>query len=156
MKERITTIFSFIGIAVLIGIAAYVTMPTASITNADGPKVTIYKSPNCGCCVKHSAYLKQNGFDVDIKVTEDMDTIKQKYGIPYDKQSCHTTVMGDYFVEGHVPVEAFRKLLEEKPDIDGIGLPEMPSGSPGMPGPKLESFEIYQLKNGKSEPYINL
>ena len=150
------TILTAIGIAIVIGVAAYAVLPSADITSVSGPKVTIYKSPNCGCCVKHSAYLKQNGFDVDIKITDDMNAIKEKYGIPFDKQSCHTTVMGDYFVEGHVPVEAFNKLLKEKPNIDGISLPEMPSGSPGMPGPKLEPFEIYQLKDGQAQPYISI
>jgi len=48
------------------------------------------------------------------------------------------------------------KLLEEKPNIDGIALPEMPSGSPGMPGKKLELFRIYGLKDGKSSDYMNL
>ncbi len=39
-----------------------------------------------------------------------------------------------YFIEGHVPIEAIEKLLTEKPEIDGIALPQMPSGSPGMSG----------------------
>lgn len=156
MKKRTLTILISIAIAVVLGVAAYATPPSANITGASGPKVTIYKSPNCGCCVKHSAYLKQNDYEVNIEVISDMDTIKEKYNIPLDMQSCHTAIIGDYFVEGHVPVEAFQKLLEEKPNIDGIALPEMPSGSPGMPGPKLGPFEIYQLKDGQANPYINL
>lgn len=156
MKDRTITILASVGFVLMIGITAYAALPSADITSANGPKVTIYKSPNCGCCVRHGAYLKANGFDVDVEVIDDMSGIKDKYGIPQNMQSCHTTVMGDYFVEGHVPVEAFRKLLEEQPDIDGIALPEMPSGSPGMPGPKLELFEIFRLKNRQAEPYITL
>jgi hypothetical protein len=30
-----------------------------------------------------------------------------------------------YFIEGHIPIEAINKLLTEKPEIDGIALPEM-------------------------------
>ena len=51
-------------------------------------------------------------------------------------QSCHTTIMGKYFIEGHVPLQAVNKLLKEQPDIDGIALPGMPIGTPGMPGEK--------------------
>ena len=71
-------------------------------------------------------------------------------------ESCHTAIFGDYFVEGHVPIEAVNKLLEEKPDIDGIALPEMPSGSPGMPGPKLEPFKIYSIKDGQASEFLSL
>jgi len=37
-------------------------------------------------------------------------------------------------------IEAIKKLLEERPGIDSIALPGMPSGSPGMPGPKRARF----------------
>jgi hypothetical protein len=60
-------------------------------------------------------------------------------------ESCHTVEIENYFVEGHVPIEAIQKLLNEKPDINGIALPGMPSGSPGMPGLKMEKFKIHQI-----------
>jgi hypothetical protein len=152
MKKRTLLILSAIVISLAIGIGAYASLPKEE-KNENGIEVTVFKSPNCGCCVQHSAYLEDNGFKVNI---DDMQDIKRKFNIPYDMQSCHTAVVGDYFVEGHVPVEAIRKLLEEKPDIDGITLPEMPSGSPGMPGPKLGPFEVYQLKDGQAEPFTTL
>ena len=62
--------------------------------------------------------------------------------------SCHTVALENYVVEGHIPVEAINKLLTEKPNISGIALPGMPSGSPGMPGPKKETFKIFSLKEG--------
>lgn len=123
---------------------------------ADSMEVTMYKSPNCGCCVQHKAYLEENGFKVKVEMTEDMEAIKEKYNIPREMQSCHTIAMGDYFVEGHMPIEAIQKLMSEKPDIDGIALPGMPSGSPGMPGPKTGPFRIYQLADNEQTVYINL
>lgn len=119
-------------------------------------KVIVYKSESCGCCVQHSAYLRGEGFDVEIVIEDDMSAIKDKYNIPKEMLSCHTAIFGEYFVEGHVPIEAINKLLEEQPEIDGIALPEMPSGSPGMPGPKLEPFVIYQLIDGDYSVYINI
>lgn len=119
-------------------------------------KVTIYKSPLCGCCVEHGAYLEKQDFDVEMVKIDNMDSIKRKYKISSEMQSCHTAVIGDYFVEGHVPVEAINKLLKEKPAIDGIALPEMPAGSPGMPGIKTEPFVIYAIKNGEASEFMTL
>jgi len=73
-----------------------------------------------------------------------MDAIKDEQGIPQDMLSCHTTIIGGYVVEGHVPLEAVEKLLVEKPDIRGIAMPGMPSGSPGMPGLK-STFSVHSL-----------
>lgn len=117
---------------------------------------TVYKSPTCGCCGEYISYLKKQGFEVAMENKSDMKPIKKLYGIPQDMQSCHTTVMGDYVVEGHVPIEAIQKLLKEKPEIDGIALPGMPQGSPGMPGIKQGKFEIFGLKGGESKEFMSL
>ena len=118
--------------------------------------IIIYKSPNCGCCVGHASYLTGQGYKVEKIETEDIDSIKEKYNIPREYQSCHTTIIGDYFVEGHVPAEAIIKLLEEKPEIDGIALPDMPAGSPGMPGIKAGEFVIYSLTGGESQEFMRI
>lgn len=117
---------------------------------------TVYKSPTCGCCGEYISYLKDQGFEVKMENKTDMNSIKVQYGIPENMQSCHTTVMGDYIIEGHVPIEAIRKLVTEKPDIDGIALPGMPQGSPGMPGTKEGEFEIFGLIGGASEGFMSL
>ncbi len=83
-----------------------------------------------------------------------MTSIKQEYQIPQDMISCHTAVIEDYFVEGHVPVKAIEEMLEEKPAINGIALPGMPPGSPGMPGEKTESFKIYALLDGAKSEFM--
>jgi len=111
----------------------------------DKPKATVFYSPTCDCCREYIPYLKRQGFSVEAKPTRDMLSIKEQYQIPSEIESCHTTIIGDYFIEGHMPIEAIRKLLEEKPDILGIGLAGMPQGSPGMGGVKKEAFEIYGL-----------
>ncbi len=85
-----------------------------------------------------------------------MSSIKEKYQIPQNMESCHTAVIADYFVEGHVPIEAIEELLKEKLDIDGIALPGMPSGSPGMPGQKIEAFKIYALSDGMASEFMTI
>jgi hypothetical protein len=127
-----------------------------SVENNNDIAANIYKSASCACCLGHAGYLRGKGFSVETIVENDMDSIKKRYSIPYDMQSCHTTEIEGYFVEGHVPIEAINKLLSEKPDIDGITLPDMPAGSPGMPGLKKEEFIIYSLKDGQEEEFMRI
>lgn len=119
-------------------------------------KMTIYKSPNCGCCDGYADEMKRQGFDVTVVPEYDMRAIKEKFGVPANKQSCHTAIVGKYFIEGHVPVEAVKKLLREKPAIDGIGLPGMPTGTPGMPGQKRAPYKVYQSVNGKTSSFMTI
>jgi hypothetical protein len=106
-------------------------------------EATLYRDPNCGCCGEHARYLRQHGYTVRIVPQTDINAIKRQYGVPERLASCHTTLIGDYVVEGHVPITAIRKLMKQRPDITGIALPGMPIGSPGMPGPKEGVFMIY-------------
>ena len=133
----------------IVGFMVYQTVPTAQ-QNAAANKggalaATIYKSPTCGCCGVYASYMEKEGYDVLIRNREGMNFIKQELGVPYDLESCHTMEVGGYVVEGHVPEEAVQKLLTEKPDIKGIGMAGMPSGSPGMPEPKTGDFVIYEI-----------
>lgn len=105
----------------------------------------MYKTPTCGCCQVYGQYLKREDVDVTVIDVEDIAQIKEQHGIPRNLESCHTTMIGGYVVEGHIPMEIIEKLLAEKPEIKGIALPGMPSGSPGMPGPKTEEWTIYAL-----------
>jgi len=118
--------------------------------------VEVFKTPSCGCCYGYVLFLKKEKFKVKQTDMRSLHTIKQKYNIPVEMQSCHTTIMGKYFIEGHVPFEAVNKLLKEQPDIDGIALPGMPIGTPGMPGDKDEPYVIYQLKDGKSSVFMTI
>jgi hypothetical protein len=123
---------------------------TSKLAVADfgaGQTVTLHKSPNCGCCTGHAAALEAAGFAVTIKETADLAAIKDQYAIPSEGESCHTSIIGDYVVEGHVPLEAIEVLLAEQPDIAGIGLAGMPIGTPGMPGAKTAPYEVYQLSD---------
>ncbi len=112
--------------------------------------VTVLKEESCGCCGKYVQYLRENGLSVTVNEITDMIPIKEQYGIPTAMRSCHTTLVDGYVVEGHVPLEAIAKLLAEKPNINGIALPGMPSGSPGMSGQKEGALIIYAIDNDSS------
>lgn len=112
---------------------------------------SLYKAPNCLCCLEYTKYLEKNaGASIDIVEVSDLAKTKEKYNVPRNVESCHTMDIGEYYVEGHVPREAIGKLAEETPDIAGIALPGMPRGSPGMPGEKSKDFVIYAVKTDGS------
>ena len=135
----------------------YVTDKKDALANINTKQVVeVFKTPSCGCCYGYVLFLEKEKFKVKQTDMRSLHTIKQKYNIPLEMQSCHTTIMGKYFIEGHVPFEAVNKLLKEQPDIDGIALPGMPIGTPGMPGDKDEPFVIYQLKDGKSSVFMTI
>jgi len=125
-------------------------------TNKNKLNVEVFKTPSCGCCYGYVLFLEKEKFNVKQTDMRSLHSIKQKYNIPLEMQSCHTTIIGKYFIEGHVPLEAVNKLLKEQPDIDGIALPGMPIGTPGMPGKKEEPFVVYQLIDGKFSIFMTI
>ena len=162
MKNSKTVI---IGLVVVVGLAIMIFgegingdgVQTSTINDLlGGEKVVMYKSPTCGCCGVYSSYLKGKGVAVDIQDVADLNVIKEEFNITPSLQSCHTMKVGGYIVEGHIPLEAIEKLLTEKPDIRGIAMPGMPSGSPGMPGPKAAPFIVYVLGGAEGEIYTTI
>lgn len=79
-------------------------------------------------------HLRDNGATVETADDPDRAAYRASLGIPEAAASCHTAVVGDYAVEGHVPAVAIRRLLDDRPDATGLALPGMPSDSPGMGG----------------------
>jgi len=118
---------------------------------AESIHAVLYKNPQCSCCEGYAAYLRENGFVVDVKPTNDLAEISQKAGVPEKLQGCHAMFVDRYVVDGHVPVNVVRKLLSERPAIAGLTLPGMPTGSPGMVGEKTQPFVVYaDTKDGKA------
>jgi hypothetical protein len=130
-------------------VAALACLPLPAI--AAPVRAKLYKNPQCGCCEGYAAYLRENGFEVDVEATNDLAEISQNAGVPEKLQGCHSMFVGGYVVDGHVPVKVVRKLLSERPPIAGITLPGMPMGSPGMVGQKTQPFVVYAVtKDGKA------
>ena len=88
-------------------------------------------------------HLKKNNFNVKDIVTDDVQAIKNKYGVSEAMASCHTAIVDGYVIEGHVPANDIMKLLKTKPKIVGIAVPGMPSGAPGMEmGGRKDSYNV--------------
>jgi hypothetical protein len=121
---------------------------TRSGPSAVSMSMTVYRSPDCGCCHLWADIARRDGWNVASADKLDMTVFKAEVGVPLEVASCHTTLVGGYFVEGHVPLAAVERLLVERPDIDGIALPGMPAGSPGMAGMQGAPFEVLAVTDG--------
>lgn len=125
MKRR-TFVFS--------GAALALTRPAFADANL---VLNVLKSPTCGCCTAWVEHIRQAGFVVDVQDVDQnaLYAVKDRLQITPELAGCHTAVMGDYFIEGHVPASDIARLLAERPGARGLTVPGMPMSSPGMGGP---------------------
>ncbi|MEM1945351.1 MAG: DUF411 domain-containing protein [Nitrososphaerota archaeon] len=108
----------------------------------------VHRSPACSCCGQYEDYLRASGVIVRSVEMSEIVSFKDRLGIPREMWSCHTSIVEGYYVEGHVPLEAVEKLLDERPAIRGIALPSMPSGSPGMGGVRDKPLKVFSIDGG--------
>ena len=79
---------------------------------------------------------------------------RRKHGIPEQLGSCHTSVVGGYAIEGHVPAREVARLLRERPKARGLAVAGMPAGSPGMDSARREPFDVMLvLADGSQKLY---
>ena len=118
---------------------------TEATAQAEWPIVLVHKTPTCGCCGAWVEHIEAAGFPVSVVESSEVESLKQRLGVPAELASCHTAEVGGYVVEGHVPAAAIRRLLGERPDATGLAVPGMPAGSPGMdfPGVDPEPYEAF-------------
>lgn len=106
--------------------------------------MTVYKTPQCGCCGDWVEHMKKHGFNVEVVDKQDLSAVKDRLGVPQELRSCHTATVGDHVFEGHVPAPVVRRFLEgDNEHILGLAVPGMPVGSPGMEmGDRFQSYTV--------------
>jgi len=124
---------------------AALTRPDRLLAQAAGTPMLVYKDPDCGCCHNWVEIMKGSGFEVSVRDTRDMASIKKRYQVGSRLASCHTAVVAGYVIEGHVPADVIRQLLREKPKAVGLAVPGMPIGSPGMEGSPKQAYEVLRF-----------
>ena len=131
-------------IFLIISLLVFNTSIKAKTIEAGKPvDIVVYRSPTCECCGEWLEHLKKNNFNVKDIVTDDVQTIKDKYGVSKEMASCHTAIVEGYVIEGHVPANDIMKLLKTKPKIVGIAVPGMVSGTPGMEmGDRKDAYNV--------------
>ena len=118
-------------------------------------RIVVYKTPTCGCCGKWIDYMRANGFTVEVHDQNDLTQLKRTAGVSEANASCHTGQIGGYVVEGHVPVEAIRRMLRERPQIVGLAVPGMIVGTPGMEqGNQRPPYDVVAIgRDGRTSVY---
>ena len=120
------------------------------------PMMTVHRHPSCGCCGGWVAHMRQAGFPVTVVNVQDVMAPKRRLGVPASQASCHTTEVGGYVVEGHVPAGDIKRLLRQRPAARGLVLPGMPLGSPGMevPAGRQQPYTVELVRHdGTTEPF---
>jgi hypothetical protein len=137
MKIRIKSIlYSILVASLLFGVMTYAAATTT---------VEVYKSPTCGCCAKWVDHMRDHGFTVN---THDVGNkeIRRKVGLSDSLGSCHTAIINGYVFEGHIPAPDIKRFLRERPKALGLAVPDMPHGSPGMEGSRVDPYSVLMVK----------
>ncbi|MGQ0794124.1 MAG: DUF411 domain-containing protein [Deltaproteobacteria bacterium] len=154
--KNIFGLISLVAILTVLGIGG-ISLFSPSKSDAS-TTVVVYKTSTCGCCKKWVTHLEKNGFKTSVQDldTSSLNQIKSQYGVPSGLESCHTATVGGYVVEGHVPADVVKRLLEERPKVAGITVPDMPVGSPGMEGDYSEAYDILTFDaEGRTQIYTS-
>ena len=101
-------------------------------TPAAAAVINVVKTAACGCCAKWVEHMKHAGHDVRVTNVEDVTPTARRLGVPDDLRSCHTSSVGGYAIEGHVPAADIARLLRDRPKAAGIAVAGMVAGTPGM------------------------
>lgn len=129
----------------------------AAPTLAQLTPIPVMKTSGCGCCLAWMEHLEENGFapEGENMFAGLLVRYKLDNGVPPRMISCHTAKVGGYVIEGHVPADDIRRLLEQRPDVVGLAVPGMPVGSPGMDfGSSGEAYDVFVInRDGSTEVF---
>jgi hypothetical protein len=121
---------------------------------------TVYKDANCGCCKEWIGHAEDHGMTAEGQDVTDLAVFKQRYGVPNNMRSCHTTVTSDgYVFEGHIPAKYVAQFLKNPPsEAIGLAVPGMPMGSPGMEYQnRFDPYQVMQInQDGSSTVYAQI
>ncbi|WP_273205735.1 DUF411 domain-containing protein [Marinobacter subterrani] len=131
-----------------LGLMAALGFSTTALAASAAQNIHVYKSPTCGCCTDWVKHLEENGFEVEVTETNNLNPIKAKAGLTPALASCHTAFIGDYVIEGHVPASDIQRLIAEAPKATGLSVPGMPMGSPGMDmGNRQDHYKVIMFND---------
>jgi hypothetical protein len=127
----------------VLGLMAAMSFSTTALAAGAAQSIHVYKSPTCGCCTDWVKHLEENGFEVEVTETNNLNPIKVDAGLTPALASCHTAFIGDYVIEGHVPASDIQRLIADAPKATGLSVPGMPVGSPGMEiGDRKDHYKV--------------
>jgi hypothetical protein len=134
---------------VVVGITGRRLLAQLPALNRKPTPITIYKSSSCECCARWVDHIRASGFEPLVHDEEGMDALKDELGVPQGVRSCHTALVDQYLIEGHVPASDIRRLLGERTKTVGLAVPGMPSRTHGMapPGVEVGGYDVVAFQS---------
>ena len=151
---RVFLTISFAALGLFIG-ATFLFMGIFGTKQEAAANITVYKSPTCSCCTAWVDHLEDNGFVVEVFNHQDVASYKQKLGVPTHLYSCHTAVIDNYVIEGHVSASDIKRLLTERRSVRGLSVPGMPHGSPGMETGRVDHYKVLTFDEHQNTHVFN-
>lgn len=150
-----TVLPRWLGAVALAFFAAGAVADTPEVQQQPEAEAIVYKSPWCGCCSEWVEHLEEHGFQVKAIDSSDMNAVKKRLGVPVRLASCHTAIINEkYVIEGHVPAAEILRLVSSGADLNGLAVPGMPGGSPGMESAPAVAYEVLSFDaQGNIEVY---
>ena len=129
--------------------------PAGAMAAAKKALITVWKTPNCGCCKDWVNHLQTNRFDVVTNDVKETTSKREALGLAAKYASCHTAVVNGYVLEGHIPAKEILRMLRDRPAAVGLAVPGMPVGSPGMEmGTARDAYNVMLvLKDGSARVF---
>lgn len=84
--------------------------------------VRVYRTHGCRCAFPWVKMLESEGYVVRMYEAESLRVARTALHTPENLRGCHVAEFMGYFIEGHVPVSAIRRLGAEHPLVRGIAV----------------------------------
>jgi|TARA_R110002049_G_scaffold142093_5_gene303929 hypothetical protein len=119
--------------------------------------IVVYRSKRCGCAGEWISRLRKEGYSVSVQQPMYVSVVRRKFGVPEKFNACHTSIAGQYFIEGHVPMDSVQQLLRTTPNIAGISMPDPEVMEyPGAQGEGRSEDVIAVSNNGEFTSFTDL
>jgi hypothetical protein len=132
-------------------------MLLAACAVAQAAPYVMYRDPGCGCCEEWLDHVREElGYEVTVREREAAG-VSTAAGMPREMTSCHTLEIEGYAIEGHVPAREIARLLRERPEgVEGLAVPGMPIGSPGMEmGDRVQPYQVIAFGKAGTQVYAS-
>lgn len=103
-------------------LAAVVELCGPMLSTSTERQVALYRTHGCNCALAWRRTLESAGFEVQSYEPESLEPIRGKLRTPERLHGCHVAIYMGYFIEGHVPANALRKLERDRPLAMGVAM----------------------------------
>lgn len=110
---------------------------------ANDYKLEVLQPPSSTCPKSWFEDMKNVADEIKVITVMDVKSFKRQVGIPYEVQSCNTSLLNDFVFEGNVPSSAIKDFFKNTPKgAIGLALPSYEN--------KKEEKTVYIIYEDKS------